>query len=1122
MLNNKPLEQFIIKKENTGEKIIMLKINKPVFLTMLIVFISLLGLSNAQILLSDTFIGADNTKPARWDFVNAPKDDFWYIEDGQLNSGNGDFLTPEDSLTGDSFAVVNTSEAKAWADYTVRTDFWMNQRNGRVIFVGRWQDAKNHYESIISVKEGSRTIAIVLVKDDKTTILAQAVHNMGGVKIPQVEDATSSKESHTIEMTFVGSNITFSLDGKEYLKASDNTINEGTAGLGQRYNEVIFDNFMVAEPGAKLAASEEFSTKPSLKKTTGEPSTSTQQNAFKVILGKGLSKEEADEIKKAADEIGYLKPELSSETDGYQVLAGNFLSQKEAEDAKSTFENEGFLVVGIKEIQGGAENILKEASSFSQSYKVLMAEFESFQEGEDLKVELEGMGYIVAIEKVGNLYQVLLGDFKTENDAKELQKLLFEDGYTFASVIPWIDKGRETVSLTTAIDLKAAVKAAEAKGLSDIERDQIIELIKSTTAALQSDSTTAGELEKIREQFGKLEASQREVVDTLKKKEDSENIKRLSINRRFTEVSNAMDKKDWDAALSAIDEILKIDPENGKALLKKETVIKLKNNIKYVEADELELTQISANKEEKMIFAMELKKSGKYEEALIQLRYIKDNIDGNDEKVKSEIMAIQNLIYERDKKEKRKDIINFVLIAGGVALAIFMLFMIIWSIIRARRRDKELLRQVQELTVKPLLNLTDESIQQQIEQLQNLKAALPENSYSKPYSQSAPRETTSHLSSFANMEEELPSDTLNMRQAPPPHPRQAPSKRAPEPVAKKPVREMPEEIVIKPEPVRTPPPREEESIDSILNIEEPTIMQDEVPDLDFVNLDSLNSDESKSDEMEISMDESPSLSLDDILTENDIVEAPPQPVVKPVEVKPAPVQQEAPPKPKAEETVVNVIKPPIEEKPTQPEVKKEPPKPVAPKKDDNTFYKQTFDDEAVSQEPLNWEGKYDYSSLLITDETPASNSTKSMKFEKSSGSGSAYYACKFPEASGLITVEFDIRCNEKNKYLLGFYIEKDEDFRQSIHTIIHKTDSSPNPSIRIHGEPVPYEFSKWAHIKYDIDLFDGVVSGYLNNSLIVDRARLAIKPQSINTLSIRDNLATTGVLLIDNIHIYKS
>jgi hypothetical protein len=121
----------------------------------------------------------------------------------------------------------------------------------------------------------------------------------------------------------------------------------------------------------------------------------------------------------------------------------------------------------------------------------------------------------------------------------------------------------------------------------------------------------------------------------------------------------------------------------------------------------------------------------------------------------------------------------------------------------------------------------------------------------------------------------------------------------------------------------------------------------------------------------------------------------------------------------------------------------------------------------------------------------------------------------------VIGVEFDLRCNNKNKFLLGFYIEKDEDFQQSVHTKILLSETQTTPTIHIHGEPAPYLLGSWAHIKYVIDLPKGLVNGYIDGTHIAKDLRLPQAPKYLNTLAIRDNINTTGELLVGNIKIEK-
>jgi hypothetical protein len=184
-------------------------------------------------------------------------------------------------------------------------------------------------------------------------------------------------------------------------------------------------------------------------------------------------------------------------------------------------------------------------------------------------------------------------------------------------------------------------------------------------------------------------------------------------------------------------------------------------------------------------------------------------------------------------------------------------------------------------------------------------------------------------------------------------------------------------------------------------------------------------------------------------------------------------------------------------------------------------FEQSFEDEPEGASPRGWRGEYDYASLTVERLDEAGHS-QCLCFHKGEGTGSATYHLSFPQASGRVTAEFDVRCDQKNKFLLGVYLEKDEDFKQSIHTIVHQLDANSPAALRIQGVAAPYEMATWRHVRYEIDLANATVDGFVDNEHVVAGAALPNAPDYINTISIRDNLATTGTLLVDNIRISEA
>jgi hypothetical protein len=187
-----------------------------------------------------------------------------------------------------------------------------------------------------------------------------------------------------------------------------------------------------------------------------------------------------------------------------------------------------------------------------------------------------------------------------------------------------------------------------------------------------------------------------------------------------------------------------------------------------------------------------------------------------------------------------------------------------------------------------------------------------------------------------------------------------------------------------------------------------------------------------------------------------------------------------------------------------------------------TFFAESFDGIDVGTMPPGWRAAGEYQHTVLTVEERDDKAGRCLVYRKSAGKESTYFSCRFPEATGQFVVEFDIRCDDKNKYSLGFYIEKDEDFRQSVSTVFHRESSkSEGVSIRLQNEPANYSFGQWRHVRFLVDLPRHIVDAFIDNVPVAMGLRLVARPMSLNTLSIRDNMATEGIMMIDNIRIYK-
>jgi hypothetical protein len=178
---------------------------------------------------------------------------------------------------------------------------------------------------------------------------------------------------------------------------------------------------------------------------------------------------------------------------------------------------------------------------------------------------------------------------------------------------------------------------------------------------------------------------------------------------------------------------------------------------------------------------------------------------------------------------------------------------------------------------------------------------------------------------------------------------------------------------------------------------------------------------------------------------------------------------------------------------------------------------QKYTDEPFGAMPQGWTGENtDYASLQVAED-PAESDRKCLQFRKTEGRAPTTFSCRFPDVNGRVRVDFDLRCDEKNKHLLGLYIEADNDFRRSVHTVVQCTDPDRPAHLRVFTRPTPYTLGSWRHIRYTIDLNEGLVDGYVDDELVAEGVRMGTKTPILNTLSLRDNSETTGTLYIRNL-----
>ncbi|MBN1901703.1 SPOR domain-containing protein [Candidatus Sumerlaeota bacterium] len=1149
--------------------------------TILMVFlISLVALchidAQGDILFSDTFTGTDGTRPANWKIVNAPETNFWFLQDGQLCTGNGD-----DILTGGgfSYAIISAPAAQSWTDYSIQTSSWMYQANGNMMIIARWLDENNHYRGVMETLKGARSLKIEKVLKGNRTVLAEVKDGVDGVNIPPMENGTSPADARTFQFIVSGSKLTFIMGGAVSVQATDASFPSGSAGVGEWFHYAYFDDVVVQKVQEGEIPSKPVSQIPTVIQPLGSlgTSASTPGTIFRILIGEELPEQTAKDLRDQLISWGYTPVELFQKDTGYDVYLGAFLSDAEAQSAKGFLEEEGLSPRRIVSLSGDkAVEVKKQATTAKRNFRVLAREFTDISFAEKMKKALEEDGYFpVEIVSMGANHRVYIGSFNNSDEADKLSRALKADGYDTATVIETeLDTDMSTIFPPSTIasapsspepfnPAMIAGKSSEWEALSEKQKGEVMDIITLQESLKHGDMVT-NEILGIKKKIEELTMEQKRIVDIWRGEAEKEQSKQRTIAELVKKAENARDQRQWDEALKFCEEVKKLDPNNGR-------VVMIERSIKVITEEDYEGKKIIEEQEREKIkrardMAESLEKQQKFEASRAQWGMVLSlakpgSLDYND--ANTAIGRIDGLLAEAETQRHKREQSRLYTLYGIGAIMLLLVFLIVMIVIRSRKHDRELLRQVQELTLKPLLELQEGKGPAAIEDM------------------------TSDVQSAAAAAMQTPASTGKKKHK---KPIAAPAPvEVPEPV----FAEEPEEIP-EPEPIPAPdiyPVPEVETaqtgFESVKSVEKEELPVPSIDDLAFEESLALSGDKQESVPLEpSSLDaleggefepapvlsepvKGPSVDVDDLFDEttledetlklsplSNLEEKTPLPGFQEISLEPitpssSKEKKQTPPLySHKEDDITEVILPsrmvrepldvgtpninsletprPVEVSESVPSISKADTTPEAFKPssvDSNVIYEQDFDQEQNGSIPANWKGNYNYASLVVSDQSPAPDSRKCIVFEKEKGAGSAFYCCHFAETSGVVGIEFDLRCDMKNKYLLGFYIEKDEDYRYSIHTVIQYINSgkqSAKPSLRVQGKPVPYNWGDWRHIKYIVNLIDATVDGYVDGELIANGEKLASCPTSLNTISIRDNLATVGKLMIDNIKIYKA
>jgi hypothetical protein len=1070
-------------------------------------------------LFSETFTGPYQSSPAGWTEVNTPEGNFWYLRDGKYTTGNGDVIRAQDKRT---YAVVQEGLDTDWSDYEVIVDAYMIQRNGGLLLTGRWTDARNHYEGVYETGDRGVTVRIALVSEGRTQVLAEATSRQIP-SLPNLANGATPADGRQFRLRFEGDRISFFVDQDELIAATDSTISQGSAGVGQFENFVFFDNFRVLGLAPSPA-------------TTGTPTpiaTTPQdvQRIFRLKVAEAWTREQATDYRRALEDMAFFPVILQESSPGrFDVLTGTFLSEDEANRWGNALLEEGDLIAfRVIPIDQSAAEELAEATREFAAYAVQAGRAQTQADADQMVTHLttERDFFPVTSLPDGAGFKILVGNFSTTEDAQGVLRQLASGGFPNAQVVEV--PRRQLIEATPTTDV--GVVADVLRSLPADQRERLEQMLEMERR-LALGSNTGEQIQQMQEFLQEMRESftgLRQSVDSIQQEAREREERDREVNRLIGQAESAIDARQWESAAQIIAQVHEIDPTNATARL-------LETRVRAATASG---GQTQDRESQIIAQAMEYENAGELQRARVVLELGRDQFPTN-QQIAAEYQRVDNAVQrQREQAQAEQDRLaqqqsetrssqsdKRLLLFGAVGVV--ALCVIIALLVQLMRREKALRTQLSAISSRGPVAATPMAA-----------SATYEEAYTDP----EPRGGASFSASLDSLapssgggigldphEADQDISVLSSRvlatvkEATPPEPD------APVVAGAKSARKRP----------GTPSPDKPESSRVSLDFgsdedtgggspkaettkEEKLAPISEGGEMGFINF--SDDEETKQPEKLPSSDEGPA--LQDITPFDD-----PFGGGENIDIG---MGSEPPTSPSID---IDLEGPPLDGEETLPSVGggaaliggaalagASGGSSQSSDSQDGVVFTQNFSAAEAGEQPDSWSGDYEFASLKVSTENKASGSEASLRFEKRTGAGSALYSCRFPEAKGNVAVEFDLCCESKNQYLLGIYFEHDGNFRQSVHTVIHVADGGV--SLRLQGKSIDYEFGTWVHVKYLIDLSLGVVDGVVNGQKVATRVPMVSMPEqssppSINTISIRDTLASEGVFYLDNIRIQRA
>ncbi len=533
-----------------------------------------LELSAQAPLFQDSFNESVIQRPERWKvWGDMPSSGLHYVvSNGEFYTGNGDDLISESGFT---YATVDAAIGGAWTDYAVDVYFRGAQYNGEIRIVGRFQDSDNHYAAYFNISNSidtgrRRKAGIERVLEGQRTLLGkEIVDGVNGVSIPKIEGMRERNERRHARLVFNGSTIALFLDDEQLVAVEDDALESGTAGVGQRWNEVFFSEFRI------------FPSRPDDIKMAGKPGeimpamTRAAQAEppvfYWVNMGDGLSQAEAEAMISDLIDQGIFNGRAVQENGQWQVVTGAFFSSEAAERSQVFLKDRGLSPKGV--IQTKVELAANEKETLYE-YRIVSGTYNDPATAGLLKDALLNEGFGTArIVTEGGAHAVVVGPYPTQRSAYSALERMRAGGFTGMTT-----SRRELVRISSDIKDMASgdierIIAASVSRLDEKERDDMEAVIRSvvSTVMKEQDARTVEELKAIREKLAAME-NQQGLVEQLNQNIANEKKRQGKIAGLLSMVGEAVDLKNWEKAETALKDLESFDPNNPLIDVKRQSI----------------------------------------------------------------------------------------------------------------------------------------------------------------------------------------------------------------------------------------------------------------------------------------------------------------------------------------------------------------------------------------------------------------------------------------------------------------------------------------------------------------------------------------------------------------------